>query len=221
MLQRKQFSLTCLDIPSPETGAGDLLVMLHGYGSNEKDLIQLAPWLDRDLHFISARAPVQIDDDMYGWFPIAFTPEGITVDREAALRAREALSGFLRQLVAEYRPPEDRVWLMGFSQGAVMSYLTALAEPSLLHGVIALSGQFPDPAMQETPDPEALRDTPFLIVHGLYDNVLPVSNGRKADRWLTGRIDDLTYREYPMGHEISPDAIGLVNNWLAARRNTE
>jgi len=60
------------------------MIMLHGYGSNERDLIQLAPSLRPEFRYVSARAPQKMDFGMFGWFPIEFTPGGITVDREAA-----------------------------------------------------------------------------------------------------------------------------------------
>ncbi len=218
MLQRKQLNLAFLDLTAGETQENDILVMLHGYGSNEKDLIQLAPLLDREMRFISVRAPERLDREMYGWFPLEFTPQGVTADREAVREAGKTLAVFLRGVLETYNPRGGKLWLMGFSQGAIMSYLMALAEPSLLHGIIALSGQFPEPALQAAPDPQAFRALPFLVVHGLYDDVLPVTNGRFAEQWLTGKIDDLTYREYPVGHSIHPDAPAVLDEWLTSRR---
>ena len=214
MLQRKQSTLTYLDM-SPQSGQNsDILVMLHGYGSNEKDLIQLAPLLDENLRFISPRAPLQLAPEMYGWFPVEFTHEGITVDRDAARRAKETLLEFLHNIIGEYKIPDGKIRLMGFSQGAVMSYLTALAEPSLFHGVIALSGQLPKPSSLVNTRPDVFRNIPFLVVHGSYDDVLPVANGRRSESWLKEHVDKLEYREYPMGHEINAEAIEMVRDWL-------
>ncbi|NTU57417.1 MAG: phospholipase [Chlorobiaceae bacterium] len=217
MLERKHDTFTYLDYtvrPDEET---PLLVMLHGYGSNEKDLISLAPGLDNRLRTISVRAPLMMGDDMYGWFPIEFTPYGITVDREAAGRALDQLTGFLRNLIARYRPPGGKVFLMGFSQGAVMNYLTAFKAPELLHGVIALSGQLPDTQPEECMMPLGLENLPFLVVHGLYDDVLPVGKGRSAAQWLKENLSDITYREYPMAHQINDEALDLVAGWLKER----
>ena len=218
MLQRKQSSLTYLDMPSQSGHKGDILVMLHGYGSNEKDLMQLAPLLDQNLHFITPRAPLVLAPEMYGWFPVEFTQEGITIDREAARRTKETLLDFLHDIIAGYDAREGKIWLMGFSQGAVMSYLTALAEPSLLHGVIALSGQFPESSTLVNTDPELFRSIPFLVIHGLYDDVLPVTNGRRSENWLAEHVDLLTYREYAMGHEINNHALELIKDWLERKR---
>ncbi len=214
MLQRHQSSLTYLHFLPGHEKPGDLLVMLHGYGSNEKDLMQLAPMLDENMCFVTPRAPLALAPEMYGWFPVEFTPEGITVDESEAQTALHRLLDFLHTLRRTHNPPESRVWLLGFSQGAVMSYLAAFAEPDLFHGVIALSGQFPASSADMPADPERFRSIPFLVVHGLYDDVLPVSNGRKSRLWLEKHVDSLTYREFAMGHEINNETLLLLKDWL-------
>jgi phospholipase/carboxylesterase len=217
MLERKHDTFTYLDYAVRQDEESPLLVMLHGYGSNEKDLISLAPALDNRLRIISVRAPLMLGDDMYGWFPIEFTPYGITADREAAGRALGQLTAFLREIVSNYRPQGGKVFLMGFSQGAVMNYLTAFNAPELLHGVIALSGQLPEPRPEECKMPLGLESLPFLVVHGLYDDVLPIAKGRDAGQWLKENLSDITYREYPMAHQINDDALALVAAWLKDR----
>ncbi len=218
MLQRQQFAtLTCLDMLSDGNNGDEIIVMLHGYGSNEKDLIQLAPYLGNSLHTISARAPLQLEREMYGWFPIEFTPEGITVDHAAAREASERLNACLHAIIERYEPAQGKIVLMGFSQGAVMSYLTALTEPSILKGVIALSGQFPEAEVALLTENAALRNIAFLVIHGEDDDVLPVLNGRRSRQWLSEHVSDLCYMEYPMGHEINSEALRLISTWLQER----
>jgi len=220
MLERKHDTFTYLDYYTGPTEGAPLLVMLHGYGSNERDLISLAPALDRRLRVLSIQAPTHMGYEMYGWFPIEFTPCGIAVDREAAGKAAKRLGEFLRETIEKLRPAGGKLFLMGFSQGAVMSYLTAFSSPELLHGVIALSGQLPDtlPAPDELS--AELKNLPFLVIHGLNDDVLPIDKGREADRWLAGNVSDHTFREYPMGHEIDSEALALITGWVKQRVDT-
>jgi phospholipase/carboxylesterase len=213
MLQRRNLSLTFLDSPPKDAENAPLLLMLHGYGSNEKDLMQLSPMLHPGMRSISARAPLSLDFGMYGWFPIEFTPFGITVDRDAATEAREKLITFIGEIIEEYRPSGDKVFLLGFSQGTVMSYLTAFHAPELLHGVIGLSGQLPRQSLPAEANPE-LQALPFLVMHGIYDNVLPIEKGREANEWLKRNVRDLVYREYPVAHQISEEGIDLIHAWL-------
>ncbi|MBN1278797.1 MAG: phospholipase [Chlorobium sp.] len=221
MIQKKQRSLVSLDLAPREPENAELMIMLHGYGSNEKDLIQLGPILNEKLRYVSARAPHALDIGMYGWFPIEFTSNGITVDYEAAKEARNQLTGFIEEIIADYRPRGNRVWLMGFSQGSVMSYLTAFERPDLLHGVIACSGQLPQRETVPEKNVEKLRQLPFLVMHGLFDDVLPIAKGEEANRLLKDILADLTYQEFPMAHEISPAALHLASEWLRAHTPEE
>ena len=217
MLQRHHFSLTYLDLPPAKPEDAPLMIMLHGYGSNERDLIQLAPSLRPEFRYISARAPQKMDFGMFGWFPIEFTPTGISVDYVAAQQALDQFITFIGEIIAEYRPAGNKVFLMGFSQGSVMSYLTAFHAPELLHGVIACSGQLPEKTVPHESLKPALRKLPFLVMHGIYDDVLPIAKGRAAHAWLQEHIEDLTYREYPIAHQIADSGIELICSWLEKR----
>jgi phospholipase/carboxylesterase len=215
MLQRKHLSLTFLDLAPAALDTAPLMILLHGYGSNEKDLIQLAPMLHEGLRYISVRAPHTLDLGMFGWFPLSFTPTGITVDYGAAEEARLQFVSFIRSIIAEYNPAGNKVFLMGFSQGSVMGYMTAFSEPELLHGVIACSGQLPEKNLpNENP---LLRKLPFLVLHGLYDDILPIAKGRASNELLQQRVDDLMYQEYPIAHQIADNGIELIHSWLEER----
>lgn len=214
MLQRRNLTLTYLDSPPERPENAPLMIMLHGYGSNEKDLIQLSPILHGGMRYISARAPIPLDFGMFGWFPIQFTPNGIIVDYAGATMAREKLIGFIKEIIAEYKPQGNKVYLLGFSQGSVMSYLAAFYAPELLHGVIALSGHLPEKSMPGDQVKPELKEIPFLVMHGIHDDILPIEKGRLSNEWLQGHVRDLVYREYPVAHQISEEGIGLIRSWL-------
>jgi phospholipase/carboxylesterase len=217
MLTRNNDTFTYLDFNRKPDEQKPLLVMLHGYGSNEKDLLGLAHSLDPRLRVVSVRAPLVLAPEMYAWFPIEFTQQGIKVDREAALRVADQFALFLQQLVEKLQPVGGKAFLMGFSQGTVMSYFTAFRNPLLLHGVVALSGQLPDARPEADALSAGLADVPFLVQHGLFDNVVPIDKGRLADAWLRDRIADYTYREYPMAHQIDQESLEFMASWLSER----
>ncbi|MEI6846964.1 MAG: phospholipase [Chlorobiaceae bacterium] len=218
MLQRKKLSLSYIELEPEKTDKAPLVIMLHGYGSNEKDLIQLAPALAPAFRYISPRAPQAMDyDGMFGWFPIEFTQNGITVDYSCVQNSLQQLIGFVREIIQQYQPAGNRVFLMGFSQGSIMSYLAAFHAPELLHGVIALSGQLPDQKLSSETAELSLRQLPFLVMHGIYDDVLPIAKGRAAYEWLKQYVRDITYQEYPIAHQISESGIGLIRSWLIER----
>jgi phospholipase/carboxylesterase len=193
-----------------------LLLLLHGVGSDEEDLFALAPYLDERFLVVSARAPVALDYGGYGWFRIDFTPRGMVADLEQAKRSLNILPGFLDGLVEAYGADPRRVYLAGFSQGAMMSLALLLVRPERLAGVVAMSGRLPVQVLEREPDRGALTGKPVLVTHGLYDTVLPVEQGRAARDYLKALPVELTYREYPMAHEVSAESLRDVTGWLGA-----
>lgn len=201
-----------------------LLLLLHGVGSNEADLFGLAPYLDARLLVVSARAPVVLGPGSFGWFRIDFTPEGMVADLAQAKRSLEMLPGFIEELIETYGTDARRTYLAGFSQGAMMSLALMLTRPKGLAGVAAMSGRLPRQVIGAEPDRDALDGLPVHITHGLYDPVLPVEGARDARRYLEQLPVELTYREYPMGHEVSMESLRDVSAWLKAaldRRGAE
>lgn len=212
----KTLSLTHLvrEPREPSDGAPPLLLLLHGIGSNEADLFSLAPQLDGRFRVISARAPVVLGAGAFGWFNIEFTPEGLVADVAQARSSLAALAKFLDELVAAYRVDPRGVYLLGFSQGAMMSLSLMLAHPSKVAGVVAMSGRLPADALAGLAEPDALVGLPVFVTHGIYDPVLPVESGREIRDRLSSLPVELTYREYPMGHEVSLESLRDVARWL-------
>jgi len=198
----------------PGQSAPPLLLLLHGIGSNEEDLFGLAPYLDERFLVVSARAPVALDYGGYGWFNIEFTPRGMVADVEQAKKSLSMLPGFIDELVEAYGAEGRRVYLAGFSQGAMMSLALLLTRPEKVAGVVAMSGRFPRQVLELEPQREALAGKPVLVTHGLYDPVLPIDNGRAVRGYLSGLPVELTYREYPMAHEVSMESLRDVTRWL-------
>lgn len=198
-----------------------LLVLLHGLRSNEYDLFALTPYLDERFMVVSVRAPLKLGVDQYAWYGVAFL-EG-RMERNAAEfeRGCDALHRFIDEAVRVYDADPARVHLMGFSQGAVMSLAMLLTQPELVRGVVAMSGALPYEAMANVAAPERLQNKEVLVVHGEYDAMLPISEGREVQRYLETLPCQLTYREYPMRHEISDDSLDDVCGWLIERLNED
>jgi phospholipase/carboxylesterase len=191
-----------------------LLLLLHGIGSNEDDLFGLAPYLDERFMIVSARAPLVMGPGSFAWFNIEFTNAGIVADLKQAEQSHALLLRFIDELVETYDVDPPRVFLMGFSQGAMMSLTALLARPEKVAAVVAMSGRFP--SQVKTPTPEALRDKPVFVSHGIYDPMLPVESGRETREKLEALEVALTYREYPMGHEVSMESLRDTTAWLSA-----
>ena len=195
-------------------GAPPLLLLLHGIGSDERDLIGLAPSLDERFFIVSARAPIALGLQSFAWYHAEFVPEGSIINAEEAEDSRKLLLGFIGELVEKYSLDSRRVYLMGFSQGAIMSLALGLSEPNQVAGIVAMSGRLLDEALPLLAPAESLAGLPILVVHGTEDPVLPVQFGRAIQRRLDSLPVALTYREYPIGHQVSKESLSDVAEWL-------
>jgi len=206
----------------PSDGAPPLLILLHGLGSNERDLIGLAPYLDPRFQIVSARAPHTMVPDGYAWFELGWTAANeITINFQQAEQSRALLIGFIAEALAAYGGDPARVYLLGFSQGAIMSASVALTEPELIAGTVLMSGRIPEEIRPQIAPTERLAGKSFLVVHGTYDTVLPIQNGRASRALLATLPVALTYEEYAMAHEVSAESLADVTAWLTARLDGE
>jgi phospholipase/carboxylesterase len=210
------FSLTHL-VRKPQTEQTikpPLLVLLHGIGSNEDDLFSLAPYLDGRFLIVSARAPYVMMAGAYAWFNIEFTREGIIPDLEQAEESRRLLIAFIDEAVTAYDADPHSVYLMGFSQGAMMSLSVALIRPDKVSRVVAMSGRLPQHVVEMAASREALSRLEVFITHGTYDDVIAVENGRACRDELERLSVPVTYCEYPMAHQVSMESLRDISEWL-------
>ena len=201
--------------PKIETDTPPLLLLLHGIGSNEHDLYGLAPFLDERFLIISVRATNTLGPGSYAWFEADFTPQGPVINPAQAEASRKTLITFLNEAVTAYSADPNRVYLMGFSQGAIMSASVALTQPELVAGVVLMSGRILPEIQPLIASHEELNGLPFLVVHGTADMVLPITYGRASRELLSSLPVELTYHEYQMGHEVNQQSLNDVTAWLS------
>lgn len=195
-------------------GRPPLLLLLHGVGSHEADLFMLAPHLDPRLLIVSARAPHTLAPGMYAWFEVQLDPINPAINPEQAEASRQILIRFIDEAVEAYGADPNRVFLMGFSQGAIMSIGILLTRPEKLSGVVAMSGRILPEVLPHMAPPDALRGIPVLVLHGVADPILPIHHGRAIRDLLAKLPVDLTYKEYSMGHQVTEESLADVAAWL-------
>src|SRR5215471_19838142 len=122
--------------PAVEADTPPLLLLLHGIGSNEHDLYGLAPFLDKRFLIISVRAPNTLGPGSYAWFEVEFAPQGPVINPKQSEASLKTLITFIKETVTAYRADPKQVYLMGFSQGAIMSASVALTRPDLVAGAV-------------------------------------------------------------------------------------
>ncbi|MCW5960911.1 MAG: prolyl oligopeptidase family serine peptidase [Pyrinomonadaceae bacterium] len=194
-----------------------LLLLLHGLGADENDLFGLVPYLDDRFFIASARAPYNLPYGGFGWFELIIGPDDIGVNIKQFEQSRLKILQFIDEIVEEHDLDKNRVFLCGFSQGAMMSMSALFSEPQKFAGVVAMSGRAMPEMLPENKDPDALKDFPIFVTHGINDPLLPIENGRATKELLENLPVDLKYREYPMAHEISPESLSDVREWLTQK----
>jgi phospholipase/carboxylesterase len=194
--------------------AEGLLVLHHGRGTDERDLLGLADALDpeRRLHVVSPRAPLQLPGSPgYHWYLV---PRVGYPDPDTFQAAREALAGLHDGLWAETGIEPARTVLGGFSMGAVMSYAMALsADRPAVAGILAFSGFIPI-VEDWQPSLEDRRDTAAFISHGRNDPIMEIGFGRRARDQLEAAGFEVTYHESDLGHQIDPAGLAAATEWL-------
>ena len=192
-----------------------LLLLLHGYGSNEEDLFSFASELPQDHYVISVRAPYDLQPYGHAWYAIHFdADENKFSDNVQAKQSVQLIAGFIDEIVKQYPIDTENVTLFGFSQGAILSYATALTFPEKVAKVVALSGYFNQEIMPEVIDTKAISHLKFFVSHGSVDQVIPVEWARKAKPALENLGLEVEYQEYPVGHGVAPQNFFDFKNWL-------
>ena len=201
---------------NPAGARPPLLLHLHGVGSNERSMASLAPAFDPRFLVVSARSPLTLGLDAFGWFHVTFSAEGPVINGAEAAAGWAHVARFIDETVRAYGADAARVYLAGFSQGGIMALATLLTSPERIAGAVTMSGRLLPEVLPHTAPVASLREKPLLILHGVADEVLGVHFARDARKRLASLPIALTYEEFPMGHQVTPESLAAASSWLTA-----
>ncbi|UOB17363.1 alpha/beta hydrolase [Abyssalbus ytuae] len=218
-MDQKSLSLYhIIKAPAIKKGNIPVLFMFHGYGSNEEDLFSFVSELPEELFIISVRAPHTLMPYGYAWYSIHFdAPEGKWSDDEEAIQSREIMKSFIEEACEAYNLDKNNITLLGFSQGAILSYSLALSYPDKVKNVIALSGYLNENILAENYSDNNFSNIHIYASHGSADQVIPVEWARKTPEILKDINVDFEYKEFPVGHGVSPQNFFSFKEWLQSR----
>jgi len=196
-----------------------LLVLHHGRGADENDLLPLADVLDpgRRLHVVTPRAPLQLPGwPGYHWYVV---PRVGYPDPDTFHAAYDKLAAFHDELWERTGVGPERTVLGGFSMGSVMSYSLGLgADRPAPAGILAFSGFVP--AVEGwAPEPAGRKALRVFVAHGRNDSIMEVGFARRARELLEAGGLDVDYHESDAAHEIDPGHIPAAIAWLDATLN--
>lgn len=193
-------------------GKSPALVVLHGLGSSERDLFSLGQAVAPDAVVIALRAPLVRGPNSFSWFPVQFTPQGPVHDVAEAERSRVRIVEFVRALKGDASIDAERITLLGFSQGAILSEAVALTEPGLISGAVLISGRT---LPELKPVAGATRLPRVLVLHGTRDTVLPYENGVTTNEVLTSAGYDVEFKSFDAAHEVTGPMVEAMRTWLS------
>lgn len=206
-----------LDVPSglhyimkKGQSSGNIIVMLHGYGSNEGDLFSFSNYFP-NATFICLQAPIKRSNKSYSWFDITFKGEVKSVDTVQANNSAAKLNLFLKNI---QRSGNQKVLIGGFSQGAIMSLKTGIENPQLVNGLLCFSGStLGDNFKPDNSLSAQYKKLKAFYAHGTQDKVLPIEKGRASNQMLQKAGIQTLYKEYPMKHQINSQVIQDALKW--------
>jgi len=198
-----------------------VLIVLHGYGADEHDLLPLAERLPGNFLIISIQAPLTLPWGGFAWYHLTQTANGtIRGDDFSRQKSEKLLTEVLPYFIRKEGGDPKNVTLMGFSQGAAMIYallsrhdLTSLG--ITVQNAICLSGYIPKDCSFKGKDYKGLK---IFMSHGTLDELIPPIALGEAEGIMKQTGADVTIKSYPIGHGISDATIKEIVTWMSSER---
>jgi phospholipase/carboxylesterase len=201
---------------APSDGAEPAVIVLHGRGANEEDLLPVARRLPDTLHVVSLRAPDRLGAG-YTWYDLDLSAGGLhqsQPDEADFERSLELIADSVDTAIDAYGLDPDRIGLLGFSQGAISSMSALIERPDRYAWVVALHGYLA--ATHEGTDVD-LADAPVFVGAGTADEIIPVERAEAAADRLAAMGAAVTYRTYDVGHGVGQAELADVVEFVTDR----
>ena len=208
--------LTFLQRPAAATTPRPwLLVLMHGVGSNEQDLMGLAPQIPERFHVLSLRAPFRMGPGAHAWFDFSIEPNGErTINEAQEAQSRALVAQAIASAAEQLGIPPERVVVGGFSQGGIMALSLLLTQPALMQAAMVWHGRLLTQMLPQAAPPDALRGKQMWLSHGTHDNVIPLAHAQAIAHHMAPLPVTLAYHEFPGAHEIRPSELAATVTWL-------
>ena len=193
-----------------------VIIMLHGFGSDENDLFSFASELNPAYAIVSLKAPIAMQPYGNAWYNIYFDDnEGKFSDDEQAIESRDLVVTCIDEIISVYNVDPSRITLLGFSQGTILSFAIGLSYPEKIKNIIGLSGYINEAILKEGYAENDFSKLNVYSSHGSVDQVIPVDWARKTKPFLDNLKVKCHYSEFPVGHGVVPQNFHEFKEWLA------
>lgn len=192
-----------------------LIIFLHGYGGNEENLFTIKENFIPECTYVSVRAPIPLFHRAYQWYNLQTPSTGLVEVARQIQSSTRLLEEFIIKATQKYETDSEKVILVGFSQGATISYELALRRPLLVRGIIALSGTILPFLKAEIKPGHDLKSLAIFIGHGDMDSTVPISAAIAARDTLSQTTVVPSFHQYPyLGHSTNDEEIEDVKKWI-------
>jgi len=193
------------------------LFLLHGLGSNEKDLLRIGQRMDDRLMVVSLQGPYSFNNmkDKYSWYPLQLRNGNYNYDFEMAKSSKNKILKIVKQLSAQYNLDEENIFIGGFSQGGVMSLYTALSTNDIFRGAISFSGYLPAEAKSEILKSPRDPDLEIFASHGTSDKKVEFVRAEITMKFIDSLKVKNTFYADNARHTVSPDHFANFDQWIS------
>ena len=193
----------------PDKSGG--IFLIHGYGSNSDDLFSFKTYLPKNLSIISLEAPIQIEMGGFAWYSINYNQDFKKwSNNEEAISSIKKIYQTINILLNKYNLNDNDISLLGFSQGAILSWAIGFNYPNFIRRVIALSGYI----NEELIDNYNITFKAFSS-HGVIDPIIPIDWARATiKKHINKENDNFIYNEYNDGHTVTENNLLDFLNWI-------
>ena len=188
-----------------------LIILIHGYGSNEMDLFSLIDYFPKKAYIISVRGPIELFNNSYAWYNIYVDAKNKFYDYEGAKQIRDELFKFIDDIIKYPNIDSNNVTLIGFSQGAILSHAISYSFTGKIKNIIALSGVIDEKIMKRT---HLKPKTNIYISHGTNDNLIDYQISQESLNFYKSKNIDFTFESYDQGHGINEKNLKSLVKWL-------
>tara|TARA_Y100000748_G_scaffold199032_1_gene166814 strand:+ start:482 stop:1105 length:624 start_codon:yes stop_codon:yes gene_type:complete len=189
------------------------IILLHGYGSDENDLFSFAEYLPKKYTIISLRAPFETPMGGYCWFSINFNNSNEKwSDHKQAYQSILNLESQIDFFIQKYNLEPDQIDLLGFSQGAVLSWTLLLDFSIKINRAVCLSGYIDKSLLKE--DIYSYRDIIAYSSHGTNDPVIPFDWAKTSIESLKENNPNVVFNSFQDAHNVSQENFQSILNWL-------
>ncbi|MFK8006411.1 MAG: alpha/beta hydrolase [Saprospiraceae bacterium] len=196
------------------TQEAPVLILLHGYGSNEQDLFSLANKIPNNWLVVSVRAPIVLGGNKFKWYDVKLVNEKITMNFEDEEKSRQSLLTLIDEIISKYNVNKKKIVTAGFSQGANMALGLALTAPKKVLAAGCFSGRFMEEIKPLIKNKKTLKSKQVFISHGTKDQMLPLKYAEENITILENFGIKVKFSTDEIAHSISPKQLNDFVAWI-------